>query len=70
MVYYNQGKGKSQRKGEKKMKFTYKAYLLNNDIEKYAKDIEIISMEKMDLGAIVVFHCDNSKVLDEIFDEE
>lgn len=52
------------------MKFTYKAYLLNNDIEKYAKDIEIISMEKMDLGAIVIFHCDNSKVLDEIFDEE
>lgn len=52
------------------MKFTYKAYLLKNDIEKYKQDIEIVSMKEMDLGAIVVFHCNNSKVLDEIFDEK
>lgn len=52
------------------MKFTYKTYLLNNDIEKYKNDIEIIAMRKMDLGAIVTFHCNNPKVLDEIFDEE
>lgn len=52
------------------MKFTYKAYLLTNEIEKYKQDIEIISMKEMDLGAIVTFHCNNSKVLDEIFDED
>ena len=35
-------------------------------------DIEIIKMDKLDLGAMVTFYCNNSKVLDEIFadDEE
>ena len=52
------------------MKFTYKAYLLKKDIEKYKNDIEIITEKKMDLGSIVTFHCENAKVLDEIFSEE
>lgn len=49
------------------MKFTYKHYLSYKEIEKYKNDIEIIEMDKMDLGAIVTFYCNNSKVLDEIF---
>lgn len=52
------------------MRFTYKKYFFNNDLKKYENDIEIIKLEQMDLGAMVIFHCDNSKVLDEIFSEE
>lgn len=52
------------------MKFTYKTYLFYRDIEKYKNEIEIVEMEKMDLGAIVTFHCENKKILDEIFSEE
>ena len=52
------------------MKFTYKVYLFKREIEKYKNDIEIIAEEKMDLGSIVTFHCENKKVLDEIFSEE
>lgn len=52
------------------MKFTYKIYLFKKDIEKYKNDIEIIAEEKKDLGSIVTFHCENEKVLDEIFSEE
>ena len=52
------------------MKFTYKRYLFYTEIEKYKNDIEIIEMDKMDLGAMVTFHCNNSKVLDEIFAED
>lgn len=51
-------------------KFTYKTYMLYNDIQKYANDIEITKTEKMDLGAIVTFYCNNPKVLDEIFFEK
>lgn len=51
------------------MTFTYKHYLLNSEIEKYKNDIVILSREQMDLGAIVVFTCDNEQVLDEIFGE-
>jgi hypothetical protein len=54
----------------KQMKFTYKTYMFKRDIEKYKNDIEIIAEEKMDLGSIVTFHCENAKVLDEIFSEE
>ena len=49
------------------MKFTYKHYLFYTDIERYKNDIEIISIDKKDLGAIVIFYCNNSAVLDEIF---
>lgn len=52
------------------MKFTYKTYLLNREIEQYKNDIDVLSMEKMDLGAIVTFTTTNKKVLDEIFNEE
>lgn len=52
------------------MKFTYKTYLLNREIKKYEGKIEIVEMEKMDLGAIVTFHCKDQEVLDEIFSEE
>ena len=52
------------------MKFTYKTYMLKRDIEKYKNDIEIIAEEKMDFGSIVTFHCENAKVVDEIFSEE
>lgn len=52
------------------MKFTYKTYLFYRDIEKYKNEIEIVEMEKMDLGAIVTFYCKNKKILDEIFSEE
>ena len=44
------------------MKFTYKHYLFYTDIERYKNDIEIISMDKMDLGAIVTFYCNKSLV--------
>jgi c-di-AMP phosphodiesterase-like protein len=44
--------------------------MLKRDIEKYKNDIEIVSEKKMDLGSIVIFHCENEKVLDEIFSEE
>jgi hypothetical protein len=44
--------------------------MLKRDIEKYKNDIEIIAEEKMDLGSIVTFHCENKKVLDEIFVEK
>ena len=52
------------------MKFTYKHYLFYTDIERYKNDIEIISMDKMDLGAIVTFYCNNSTVLDKIFADD
>ena len=52
------------------MKFTYKTYMFKKDIEKYNSDIEIIEENKMDLGSIVTFHCENTKILDEIFSEE
>jgi hypothetical protein len=52
------------------MKFTYKTYLFYKDIEKYSDKIEIVKMERMDLGAMVTFHCDDKKVLDEIFGGE
>ena len=52
------------------MKFTYKTYLFYRDIEKYKNEIEIVEMEKMDLGAIVTFHFENKKILYEIFSEE
>ncbi len=51
------------------MTYTYKAYILNKDIEKYRKDITIIAREQMDLGAMVTFTTENEKVLDEIFPE-
>jgi hypothetical protein len=44
--------------------------MFKRDIEKYKNDIEIIAEEKMDLGSIVTFRCENAKVLDEIFSEE
>ena len=52
------------------MKFTYKIYMFKRDIGKYKNDIEIIAEEKMDLGSIVTFHCENKKIVDEIFSEE
>lgn len=53
------------------MTFTYKAYLLNQDIEKYQNDIQIVEViDRMDLGAIVRFTCTNPAVLDEIFNED
>ena len=52
------------------MKFTYEQYLFYTDIERYKNDIEIISMDKMDLGATVTFYCNNSAVLDEIFADD
>lgn len=53
------------------MTFTYKTYLLNKDLVKYQKDIQIVEVvDKMDLGAIVRFTCTNSAVLDEIFGED
>ncbi len=51
------------------MTFTYKTYLLTADLDKYSDDIVIIEKQEMDLGAIVTFQCENSKVLDEIFSE-
>jgi hypothetical protein len=51
-------------------KFTYKTYLFYREIEKYSNKIEIVEIENMDLGAMVTFHCDDEKVLDEIFGEE
>ena len=52
------------------MKLTYKSYILNKEIEKYKNEIEIIKEEKMDLGSIVTIHCENKKIIDEIFSEE
>ena len=52
------------------MKFTYKTYLLNREMEKYSKSIEIIEKEQMDLGAIVTFHCEDKTIVEEIFSEE
>lgn len=52
------------------MKFTYKTYLLNNELKKYESSIEVITIERMDLGAIVTFYCNDARVLDEIFREE
>lgn len=52
------------------MKFTYKTYLLNREMEKYSKSIEIIEKEQMDLGAIVTFHCEDKAIIEEIFSEE
>lgn len=52
------------------MKFTYTAYLFNNELKKYKDSIEVIAIKKMDLGAIVTFHCNDARVLDEIFGEE
>ena len=51
------------------MTYTYKTYMLNKDIEKYSKDITIITREQMDLGAMITFTTENEKVLDEIFSE-
>jgi hypothetical protein len=52
-----------------KMKFTYKQYLFKNELEQFKNDIEIIEEEKMDLGSVVTFHCEDEKVLDKIFQE-
>ena len=52
------------------MTYTYKAYMMNKDIEKYSKDITIIDRKQMDLGAMITFTTENKKVLDEIFCED
>ena len=52
------------------MKFTYKKYFLTRELNKFRNSIEIISEEKMDLGSIVVFNCEDNKILDEIFCED
>lgn len=52
------------------MKYTYKTYMLKREIENYKNDIEIVAEEKMDLGSMVTFHCENEKVLDKIFSEK
>ena len=67
MLYYNQ---KEKRKELKKMRFTYKLYLSKESLKKYEKNIEIIEEEKMDLGSMVTFYCENNEVLDEIYGEE
>lgn len=51
------------------MKFTYKQYLFKNELEQFKNDIEIIAEEKMDLGSVVTFHCEDEKVLNKIFQE-
>jgi hypothetical protein len=51
------------------MKFTYKQYLFKNELEQFKNDIEIIEEEKMDLGSMVTFHCEDEKVLDKIFQD-
>ena len=52
------------------MTYTYKAYMMNKDIEKYSKDITIIDRKQMDLDAVITFTTENKKVLDEIFSED
>ena len=49
------------------MTFTYKAYILNKDLE--TLNITIIEKEEMDMGAIVTFICDDEATLDKIFEE-
>ena len=52
------------------MTYTYKAYMMNKDIEKYSKDITILDRKQMDLGAMITFTTEKKKILDEIFSED
>ena len=49
------------------MTFTYKAYILNKDLE--TLNITVIEKEQMDMGAIVTFTCEDEATLDKIFEE-
>lgn len=52
------------------MTLTYKAFLLNRQLEAFKDDIQIVeTISKNTYGAMVRFTCSNPLVLDEIFDE-
>ena len=52
------------------MRYTYTIYLFTKDIEKYKQYIEIIEEEKMDMGSLITFYCENEEILTEIFTEK
>ena len=51
------------------MTYTYTIYMLNADIAKNSKNINIIKREQMDMGAVITFTCEDEELVAEIFAE-